>query len=199
MNCWNLSLPFTGASTSAPKKKPTSVHKCPRRLRRLAQEQESTVKPSTTRGTCHVIVHKKGEGMPSPSPEAHQAGGRGGRLHVPAQWWRTLLLILCSNADDLDTRWCLPDGTVGTSVPEVCLALDGVVELNPLFGTAGHLRTRRRPRGRVRRHPLTHLPGDPRTFFHAILVMELSTQDQGDHEDLRSPKRAKSLVETSCS
>ena len=54
------------------------------------------------------------------------------RIPVPVP--DTSLLIPFADPHDLDTRWCLPDCSVGTSVPVVGLASRAFPELHPLDG-----------------------------------------------------------------
>ena len=68
--------------------------------------------------------------MPSLSPRSPSL--RRQRREVPVP--HTSPFLLLPDPDDLDTRRRDPSSRVGTSVPEVSLALDVIVELDPLIG-----------------------------------------------------------------
>ena len=85
---------------------------------------------------------RRGEGIPSHSHASPRWKRRevkptdtGARVPVVTE----PSLILRTDPDDLNSRWCLPESTVGTSVPVAGFASVAVTALHPLDGVRRHL------------------------------------------------------------
>ena len=136
-------------------------------LHELHQEEDRTRQNHSCLDRKSSGTQEGVRGCQAPHPVARHPGGSGGSLGAvrPVTWFQYLTtsarrkrrevirtdtrnlvpverethLILSTDPDDLDALRREPGGQTSTSVPVVGLALDAVVELNPLIRTTGRL------------------------------------------------------------